>query len=489
VARKEGRAGGGAGHEGANPGSASRFRLVRWWQRRGLRARLNITATAGLAIALAAGAWLGVHAIANSLVTGLDSTAIQGAKGVAALSNANRLPDPVPVAGGKVTIQVVGSNGKIIAVSPGADRLVPLLPRRAQIAVRPGHATSLDGAPYGLPGVLRVVAVPARGGRVVIAAVSFTQVQGSITTLWRAALIGTPVLVAFLAGVNWLVIGGALRPITELRRGAEDISGTRGPGRLPVPQTSDEVHSLAVTLNDMLGRLEAAKERQRAFVSDTAHELRSPLASIRAQLEVAIDHPDRGDWRETARDVLADTLRLAKLAEDLLVLAKLDEQAGSGDVSLGTRSDKVGRPADLSGLARDVAARYTSARVPVTVESNGPVTARGDAEGLTRVLVNLIDNGVRYARSHVTVAASCEGTHALLTVTDDGPGIPAADAERVFDRFTRLDDARSRDDESGGSGLGLAIVRGTVRAHGGAVWLEDAAPGVRAIVQLPASAP
>jgi signal transduction histidine kinase len=489
---KNGNRRGGRGDQ--NPRPVSRFRLVRWWQRRGLRARLNITATTGLAIALAAGAWLGVHAIANSLVTGIDSTAIQGARGVAALSNANRLPDPVPVSGGKVTIQVVGPDGKIIAVSPGADRLVPLLAKRQRVAVRAGHPTSLEGAPYGLPGLLRVVAVPAHGGRLVIAAVSFSQVQGSITTLWRAALIGTPILVVLLAGVNWLVIGGALRPITELRMGAQKISGTRGPGRLPVPQTSDEVHRLAVTLNDMLGRLEAAKERQRAFVSDTAHELRSPLASIRAQLEVAIDHPGRGDWRETARDVLADTLRLARLAEDLLVLAKLDEQAGSGDsaggVPGGAQGGPADRAADLSGLARDVAARYTAARVPVTVECNGPVTARGEADGLTRVLVNLIDNAVRYARSHVTVAAACEGTQAMLTVTDDGPGIPAADAERVFDRFTRLDDARSRDDESGsGAGLGLAIVRGTVRAQGGAVWLEDAAPGVRAVVQLPASAP
>ena len=458
---------------------------------------MTITATAGLGVALAGGAWLGAHALTDSLITGLDVRAIQGAEGVAALANANRLPDPVLVGGGTVTVQVLGPDHNIIAVSPGADRLVPLLSRRALRYVRAGHATSLDGGPYGLPGVLRVVAVPAHGGQVVIAAVPFTQVQSSIRMLWLAALIGTPVLVAFLAGVNWLVIGGALRPITELRMGAQKISGTGGPGRLPIPQTKDEVHSLAVTLNDMLGRLEAAKQRQRAFVSDTAHELRSPLASIRAQLEVAIDHPDREDWAETARDVLADTLRLAKLAEDLLVLARLDERAAAGGpVSQGPvgppgehRQPRADRPADLSGLARDVAARYTGARVPVTVEYDGPVMTRGDADGLTRVLVNLIDNAVRYARSSVTIAASCDDGQALLTVTDDGPGIPAADAERVFGRFTRLDDARSRDEENeSGAGLGLAIVRGTVRAHGGTVWLEDAAPGVRAIVRLPASA-
>jgi signal transduction histidine kinase len=456
------------------------FRLSRWWRRRGLRARLTITATAGLAAALACGAALGTRALANSLVTGLDGTARQGAKGVAALADAGRLPDPVPVAGGTVTVQVLGAGGRIVAASPGADRLVPLLSGRAlAAAARSGHAISLDGRPYGLPGLLRVVAVPAHGGQIVIAAVSFAQVSGSIQMLWHAALIGTPVLIMFLAGVNWLVIGGALRPIAELRRGAQEISGAVGTRRLPVPQTRDEVHSLAVTLNDMLSRLESAEERQRAFVSDTAHELRSPLAGIRAQLEVAVDHPDSQDWRETAQGVLADTLRLTRLAEDLLVLARLDERAGRPAATTAT---------DLASLARDAAARYDGARVPVTMQGSGPVVTRCDPDGMTRVLLNLIDNAVRYAASRVAVEVWRDGAHALLAVTDDGPGIPPEHTERVFGRFTRLDDARGRTDGTeDGAGLGLAIVRAIVRAHDGAVWLEDAAPGLRAVVSLAAT--
>ena len=463
------------------PGS----RLSGWWRRRGLRARLTITATAGLAVALAAGAALGTRALADSLVTGLDGTARQGAKGVAALVNAGRLPDPVPVAGGTVTVQVL-SRGRIVAASPGADRLVPLLSGRAlDSAARSGHAISLEGGPYGLPPLLRVVAVPANGGQIVIAAVSFTQVSGSIQMLWRAALIGTPVLIAFLAAVNWLVIGGALRPIAELRRGAQEISGAVGTRRLPVPQTRDEVHSLAVTLNDMLSRLKSAEDRQRVFVSDTAHELRSPLASIRAQLEVAVDHPDSQDWQETARDVLADTLRLARLAEDLLVLARLDERADA-------RADgtAAGAATDVASLARAAAARYDGARVPVTMPGGGPVITCCDPDGMTRVLLNLIDNAVRYADSGVTVEAWRDGTQAVLAVTDDGPGIPRQDSERVFGRFTRLDDARGRGEGTeSGAGLGLAIVRAIVRAQGGTVWLEDAAPGLRAVVSLPATTP
>lgn len=456
----------------------------------------------------------GTRALADSLVTGLDGTARQGAKGVAALVDADRLPNPVPVAGGTVTVQVLGPGGRIVAASPGADRLVPLLSGRTlAAAARSGRSVLLDGGPYGLPGLLRVVAVPARGGQMVIAAVSFTQVSGSIRMLWHAALIGTPVLIIFLAGVNWLVIGGALRPISELRRGAQEISGAVGTRRLPVPETRDEVHSLAVTLNDMLTRLKSAEERQRAFVSDTAHELRSPLASIRAQLEVAVDHPESQDWRDTAQGVLADTSRLARLAEDLLVLARLDERAGARAAN---------RTCDLAVLARDAAAHYESARVTVALVPGspapltprpgapgqaapvravpvapalapgaaGPVLTRGDPDGLTRVLLNLIDNAVGYARSCVTVAAWRDGTHTLLAVTDDGPGIPQAEAERVFGRFTRLDDARRRDDNGdSGSGLGLAIVAAIVRAHRGNVRLEDAAPGLRAVVSLPAAPP
>jgi signal transduction histidine kinase len=251
-----------------------------------------------------------------------------------------------------------------------------------------------------------------------------------------------------------------------------------------------------VTLNDMLSRLDAAQQRQRRLVSDTAHELRSPIASIRAQLEVALDHPDSQEWEQTARDVLADTLRLGRLAEDLLVLARLEEQAGqAGDRGLaaaraaapagpGRRLPAAGT-VDLTDLAGTVAS-YTQARVPVSAEAPGPCLVTGDAEGLRRMLVNLIDNAVRYARSQVTVAVSSGDGWALATVTDDGPGIAPEDMERAFDRFTTLDDARARSgDGTGGAGLGLAIVRATAIAHGGTAWLEDTGPGLRAAVRLP----
>ena len=303
--------------------------LVVWWRRRSLRARLTLTAAAGLAVSLAGVAILLMGTLSITLNRGLDNSARQTAREVAALVDANRLPDPVPVAAGTAVVQVINAQGRIVAASPGADRLVPLLP--AGEAVQAGRAQSgvlLDGRPYGLPESLRVVAVPGRLGETVIAAVSYDAVSDSLATVAHALLFGTPALLLLMIWVSWLITGSTLRPITALRRGAEQITATGVPRGLPVPEARDEVHSLAVTLNDMLSRLEAAQQRQRQFVSDTAHELRSPIASMRAQLEVALDHPDSQEWDQTGRDVLADTLRLSRLAEDLLVLARLEERGG-----------------------------------------------------------------------------------------------------------------------------------------------------------------
>ena len=466
--------------------------LGRWWRRRSLRARLTLITSAGLALALAAAAVLLVNALRLSLIRGLDDSARQGAVEVAALIDQDRLPDPVPVGSGTITIQVLDAQGRITDVSPGADRLVPLLtPAQAQAAARTGQGRMLAGPPRGIPSLLRVVAVPAGGGQVVVAAVSFAQAGDSIAAVARALLIFMPLLFGLLVLITWLVTGYTLRPIAELRRGAAEVTQTGIPRDLPVPPARDEVRSLALTLNDMLSRLAEAQQRQRDLVSDTAHELRSPIASIRAQLEVAIDHPDGLDWAETARDVHADTLRLARLAEDLLLLARLDEQ-------------RIRRsPVDLAEVCTSVAARYAAARVPVAADAPAPVMVSGDPDALSRLVVNLLDNAVRHAATQVSVSVRACGGVARLEVTDDGPGIPAADRERAFGRFSRLDDARSREGGDGAGlngagrtglawtglagrgGLGLAIVRATAEAHGGSVTLGDAGPGLRATVQLP----
>ncbi|GLX01713.1 ATP-binding protein [Microtetraspora sp. NBRC 16547] len=482
-----------------------RFPAAGWWRRRSLRFRLTATASAILALALALSAYVFVGVLSKALAQTIDDEVYQHAREVVALADAGRLGDQI-VTTDNTIVQVLDASGRIVNATPGTDRLVPLLgERQREAAIRSGLPRFLDGRPYGIPGPLRVRALSADEGRTVIAARSFKEVQGSLETTGHVLIVGTPLLLILLAAASWLIIGRTLRPIALLRRGAAEISGTARARRLPVPEARDEVHSLATTLNDMLARLEAAGARQRALISDASHELRSPLASIRLQLEVALSHPEGQDWRETAEGVLEDTMRLSRLAEDLLALARLDEGRTAGR-----------EPVDLAELAGRTVERHG-----VTGDLTPGVTVYGDALDLGRVLTNLVANAVRHATSTVVVGLRTEfggtgsgstgsgstgsgstgsgstgfggagssagggagGDTAVLTVTDDGPGIPEEDRERVFDRFTRLDSARSRDD--GGAGLGLAIVRETVRAHGGSVHLEDAAPGLRAVVRLP----
>ena len=222
-------------YAGSWPGSAAR-----WWRRRSLRARVTLASTAGLALALAAAALLLTGALRVSLIRSLDNSARQGAREVAALSNANRLPDPVPVVPGTITVQVLDPAGRIVNVSPDADRLVPLLPRAVAAAnARDGRAVFLNGRPFGLPDTVRVATAATRDGGTVIAAVAYGQVGESLATLTRALLIGTPLLLVLLAGASWLIAGSTLRPITELRRGAQDVTRTGRPRALPVPEARD----------------------------------------------------------------------------------------------------------------------------------------------------------------------------------------------------------------------------------------------------------
>jgi len=224
----------------------------------------------------------------------------------------------------------------------------------------------------------------------------------------------------------------------------------------------------------MLDRLAAGGARQRAFVADAAHELRSPLASIRTQLEVAQAHPEVASWSETADDVLVDVARLSRLVDDLLLLARLDD-----DRAAVRRSGSV----DLAAVAAAAVAR-PGRRLPVTLaDPADPVVVRAGEDAVVRMLDNLLSNADRHATTAVRVSVCAEDGAGTVTVSDDGPGIPAAERSRVFERFARLDGSRAQD--SGGSGLGLAIVRQLAQSFGGSVELLDAAPGVRAVVRLP----
>jgi signal transduction histidine kinase len=440
-----------------------------------LRARLMALGVTGVALALALGSFV-LYAVLTVTVNGtVDDGALASARAVAAMVDNNTVPDPLPVSGSQV-MQVVDSSGTVIRASVSADRLTPLL-RSAELAkALSGERISVPGARAGLTGTLRVMALragTASSRSSIIVAVPVNEIEQSQRVLANTLLATYPPLVLIMALIAWRVIGWTLRPVEVLRSGAARISGSDQDERLVVPESADEIRALAVTLNDMLDRLAAARRRQRAFVADSAHELRSPLTSMRTQLEVT-QHLGKGG--ELAADLLADVTRLAALVEDLLLLAR----AGS-DARPPSKRESL----DVRALLVATAGRYAGARVPMSVAEGPAVYASANAEELARVLANLVDNAVRHASTGVVLDVRVEGGLAVLTVVDDGPGIPAGERERVFERFARLDDARDRD--AGGTGLGLAIVRELLRRSDGSISLQDnpRGPGLAAVIHLP----
>ena len=452
---------------------------VRFWRRLSLRARLLVIGVTGLVGGLLVGGILLVSVLGNTLHRGAEEDAATIASGMAELIANDSLPDPLPVSGDDVRAQVIDGQGRVVAASLEADRLVPFLypdERPARGAAK-SSTVYIPGDRIGVNGPVQVVAVPAGTAdqpRTVLVAKSLNDLVRSVNLLKESLLIAYPLLVALLAAIAWRVIGATLRPVETLRAGAEAIDATAGAGRLPLPESRDEIHRLALTLNGMLARLEGARARQRAFIADAAHELRSPLANLRTQLEVAQRIGDPPD----TDDLLADVGRLGRLVDDLLLLARADDLAG--------RPDPVTGPVDVGALLAAVAARYPTKVVLVPAEAT--LWTVGDESALDRVVANLLDNAVRHASGRVELAATAAARGWVeITVTDDGPGVPEADRDRVFDRFTRLDDARARD--AGGAGLGLSIVRELVAQHGGTVALTDAGPGLRVAVRLPAADP
>ncbi|MFF5481576.1 ATP-binding protein [Streptomyces sp. NPDC012935] len=306
----------------------------------------------------------------------------------------------------------------------------------------------------------RFAAVPVdtddRGTLTVYAGGSLEAEQSAVNTALTVMLIGFPLLLGVVAAVTWLVTRRALRPVEGIRSEMAAITASEDLARrVPEPDTHDEVARLARTTNETLAALETSVERQRRFVADASHELRSPIASLRTQLEVGVAHPELLD----VPGAVEDTVRLQRVAADLLLLARLDAGEGPGD-----------KRVDLGEVAR----REARGRQNVAVEADVAEVA-GSRGQLERVLGNLLDNAQRHAREAVTVSVGRDGGWAVAAVADDGDGVAEADRERIFERFVRLDEARTRDD--GGAGLGLAIARDVAARHGGTLTVRDAPAG------------
>jgi signal transduction histidine kinase len=438
-----------------------------------VRVRVAATAVLAVACALGAAAYFLQGSLEHDRQRILMSTAQQQATEVANANPLMTLPlslpfDPTLQSG---LVQVM-KDGKLLAQSkPLRDEKVPPLWLPGEPMVQQNSYVFAGQAQD-----VHVVAVPVTTGSKVKATVvvvtSLDQYDTSLANVRKTLELGLPILLAVVGIICWAIVGRALRPIEALRREVTEIATSPGPLRIADPGTGDEVGRLARTLNSMLDRIEAASARERRFVSDASHELRSPIANIRTEIEVALHHPEFADWPTVAQDVLTENDRMGRLVQELLLLARADEGSllpSRGATDLG----EVAEGADTDVVAGGPQIFVSTVVAPVAVP---PIY-------LERIVANLVGNARRFATSRIDVTVTREGPYAVLRVRDDGPGVPPAERDHIFERFVRLDEARDRGD--GGFGLGLAIVADLCRAYGGHIEVGDAAPGAVFTLRFP----
>ncbi len=441
-----------------------------------VRVRVTLAAVVTVGVALAfGGAWL-VRAHRSSQLSDARTAAELRARDVTV-----EVEDGGPIGTLAATrrdttlAQVTLLDGTVVASSPNIPRGVRVstfVPTGSAYVAR--HVDSLPFEQSSFELVVHRTVTNAGETYVVYAAQNLEFVERSTSDLIQLLLLGLPGILALVAIVTWLVSGRALRPVESIRREVEAIGAGALDRRVPEPRTIDEIGRLARTMNAMLARLQEATDRQRRFVADASHELRSPLTGIRTQLEVDLAHPGQANWQQTERDVLDDAIRLQRLVADLLTLAAVDDP---------TRVAEPFAAVDLDEIVLREARRLRS-RTAVHLDTTGVSGAQvhGNPDQLSSAVRNLLDNGARHASTGVKVTLEETDCTVVLVVSDDGPGVPDSQREHVFARFARLDDARACD--TGGTGLGLSITDEVVRAHGGTITLTND-PGACFTVRLP----
>ena len=450
-------------------------RLVRSARLRTVRTR--VTVVAGLA--LTAAVLLGL-AVMYLIQAGSTDRTIQSqlrtyAAQIAQSAGGGSFPRPLPgsTIDTAAQAQVVAPDGTVLTATRG------LAGRPALYTLAPGASAPARQAAGGSAGdgdqAVFGEHVTVAGRRVAIITSTTATWRSQVSeTFSRLLTFGVPGLLVLACATIWLVVGRSLRPVERIRATAGAITHADLSQRVPDPGTDDEIGHLARTMNDMLTRLDEAAARQRRFVADASHELRTPLTAIRTGLEVGLAHADSAPWPDIADRAVRQAERLERLIAQLLSLARSDAHQ-----TVGQR-----QPADLTAMLAEICAAASAAGVRVDFDvPPGTVTA-GNPDELSRMFRNLIDNAVRYARRRVRVTARTTGTAVVAEITDDGPGIPADQRHRVFDRFVRLD--ASREHASGSAGLGLAIAKEIATAHGATITLTEApGGGTRAVVTLP----
>ncbi len=434
--------------------------------RGGIRLRVTVIAVLAVGVALVAAAIAMVWFVDRSLAAQAADDAALRAEQIADAGVTNG--STIPVADPQEQFVQVVVRAAVVASSANVAGMGPLASPGPESAVRldvPGLAGPFIAASAVTSGV--------DGTRTVVVGVNIDDVVEARNVVTIALSVGVPLVLVVVGFVTWWIVGRTLRPVEEIREEVERISSRELDRRVPTRARDDEIGRLAATMNRMLERLERAHDRRRRFVSDAAHELRSPVAAIRQQAEVAAEHPATTSVGDLARVVLEEDARLQRLVEDLLLLARIDERAP--DVEEVDLDDLV--------LAEADRLRSTSSIV-LDTHAVSAARVRGERASLERVVRNLMENAATHARARAAVGVAELDGHVVLAVEDDGPGIEPEDRERALERFVRLDGARDR--KTGGAGLGLSIVRDVTRAHGGSVALgESSLGGLLVRIELP----
>ncbi len=439
-----------------------------------LRTRATLLATTITGLTLLAGSVLLVLTLEARLTTGADDLARSRVHDLLELAAGGDLPRNLTNLNDDGVAQVVDGQGRVLVESDNVRGQPPLF------TVAPGGGMSVhtvEGPDDSETETYRVwsdTGDTPDGPVTVYVGSSLESAREASHTLLQSLVLGGPVVLLMLATGTWLVLGGALRRVDRIRTEVDEITEDRLDRRVEETDVDDEIGRLATTMNRMLARLETSQDRQRSFVADVSHDLQSPLAAQRAQLEVALAHPGSTDLADLGRDLLATTGEMEHLVRDLLFLASADAGTALAEPT----------SVDLEDIVLEEAARARPG-TPVDIDTTGvsaaPVRARPD--DVRRIVRNLLDNAVAHATSSVELRACTEGGSSLLEVIDDGPGVPAADRERIFDRFHRGDRARSR--ATAGSGLGLAIGRTLAERNDGDLNLHASRSGAHFVLRLP----
>jgi heavy metal sensor kinase len=382
---------------------------------------------------------------------------------------------------GESYAQLVTAGGAVVQFTGPLGPAPVLTPPEVQRALRTSIMGERDRV-HGLDEPSRFLAVPVnRQGRryVLLVGATLENRAETLASLRDQLLLAGPIALLVATGAGYLLAGLSLRPVDSMRRRAASISAERPGERLPVPHTRDELERLGETLNQMLDRLEEALVTERSFVADAGHELRTPLALLRTELELALRHSASADeLRVAVQRSSQEVDRLAQLAEDLLLLAR----SHGGELPL--RVELL----DAGDLLTSVASRFEwraqAAGRPIVIEQPDGLRIQGDQLRLEQALGNLVDNALRYGEGTVRVAARPASAMVELHVTDEGGGFPPEFLGRAFERFSRYDHARTR----GGAGLGLAIVRTIAEAHGGSAHAGRDGTGADVWLTVPGAA-